>query len=227
MDAGDEVNDSVGDGGAAAEIRDAVARTIGAGSIADAIVGDLLTRHAETHRRYHTADHVMWVLRLIARSITNGGREGVVDRDAIDVAALFHDAIYDPRSGTNEADSAALAAAHLERAGWDVERVAMVKRLIVTTAGHVAANASEAILLDADLAILGAKPDDYADYARAVRAEYVFVDDERWRVGRAEVLADFLDRDAIFATPMMSAERESQARANLAAELAVLRSPSV
>ncbi|MEO6124943.1 MAG: hypothetical protein ABIR32_14660 [Ilumatobacteraceae bacterium] len=227
------VDASVGDDSAATELRDAVVRTVGAGSGADSIVSDLLDRHAEPHRRYHTAEHVMWVLRFIARLSSDCVEARGMDRAAVDAAALFHDAVYDPRSDTNEADSATLASAHLRRSGWDDERIATVERLIVATAGHQptsghqVTDAAEAVLLDADLAILGATPDDYATYVGDVRAEYSFVGDERWRAGRADVLCSFLDRERIFATSTMLIERESRARANLAAELAALRSPSV
>lgn len=208
---------------AAAEIRQTANRSIGSSATVDAIIDELLARHAEPHRRYHTAEHVMWVLRHIDR-LCAGDPGSDVDRQAIDVAALFHDVIYDPRSVTNEADSAVLATAWLDATGWPNQRIARVERMIIATADHDASDDAEAILLDADLAILGASRDDYDSYVRAVRFEYSFIDDDQWRVGRADVLAKFIDRERIFATTTMAGEREQQARINLTCELAALRS---
>ena len=198
-----------------------------AGRTHDEVLDRLLARHREPHRRYHTATHVMWVCRHVDRLVAELEPAGsaIDDPDAIRVAALFHDAIHDPRSTTNETDSATLADASLHDIGWSAERRALVTRLIELTAGHVvdADDIAAAVLLDADLAVLGSAANEYQHYATAVRAEYAHVDDEAWRTGRARVLQQFLDRPAIFATATMRAEREHRARANLTAELATLR----
>ncbi len=188
----------------------------------DRVLDALLERHREPHRRYHTATHVMWVCRHVEQLAL---AHPVPDLDAVRVAALFHDAVYDPRSTTNEIDSAALAVARLDELGWSTDRRIEVRRLIELTAGHVVDPADDAgaVLIDADLAILGASPNEYQHYATAVRAEYTHVDDVAWRTGRARVLQHLLDQEAIFATATMRAARQSSARANLTAELTSLR----
>ena len=52
--------------------------------------------------------------------------------------------------------------------------------------------------MDIDLAILGQPQAVFDAYEKAVRAEYAFVSDEQFRVGRAAVLRSFLERPAIF-----------------------------
>jgi predicted metal-dependent HD superfamily phosphohydrolase len=207
---------------------------VDAGRAGDAALDELLARHRQPHRRYHTATHVMWVLRHIDDL---AAANTPVDLDAVRAAALFHDAVYDPRSPTNEHDSAVLARRVLADCGWESARVERVAALIELTAGHVAPRADDwaddgadtgadtgaDILLDADLAILGAEPADYRAYVTGVRAEYAHVDDDAWRVGRAAVLRSFLDRPAIYRTTSMQAARERRARANLSAELADLQ----
>ncbi len=79
------------------------------------------------------------------------------------------------------------------------------------------------MLVDADLAILGADTKDYTAYVAGVRAEYAHVDAAQWTVGRTAVLRRFLDAPMIFHTEAMRREREARARANLTAELASLR----
>lgn len=181
----------------------------------------LMARHREPHRRYHTATHVMWVCRHVDRL---AAVEPVADLDAVLTAALFHDAVYDPTSTRNEADSAVLATQRLADAGWSDDRVGAVARLIEATAGHAdPVDVDTAVLLDADLAILGASPSEYLAYVAGVRFEYGHVPDEAWRPGRARVLQSFLDRPRLYATTTMHDEREHRARANLGAELSGLR----
>jgi len=182
----------------------------------------LLGHHREPHRRYHTATHVLWVCRHVAALAAN---HPVDDLAVVEAAALFHDAVYDPRSTTNERDSARLATHTLRDVGWTDVRTDEVARLIELTAAHVSPgddDVSAAVLLDADLAILGAEPSAYAAYVTGVRAEYAHVGDEAWRTGRAQVLNHFLGQPAIYATATMRAERDARARANLTAELAAL-----
>jgi predicted metal-dependent HD superfamily phosphohydrolase len=191
-----------------------------AGPHHDDVLEGLLERHLEPHRRYHTATHVMWVCRHVDELVAN---HPVDDHHAILAAALFHDAVYDPRSSTNEADSAALAGRHLDDIGWPADRCVVVARLVNATAHHQVTAPDEAVLLDADLAILGGQVHEYTAYATAVRAEYAHVDDHAWRTGRAAVLQHFLDQPSIFATDTMRHAREARARANLAAEMATLQ----
>jgi predicted metal-dependent HD superfamily phosphohydrolase len=172
----------------------------------------LLRRLAEPHRRYHTAVHVMWVLRHLADTPTE------LDLSALQLAALYHDAIYDPQAASpaNEVASADLAATVATDLGWDAERVALVHRLIVSTAHlepSVHADPHEQTLITADLAILGADPADYAAYVVGVRAEYAHVSDPDWRVGRSAVVQHLLTFDTL----------GPRARANLTAELAQYR----
>lgn len=187
---------------------------------AEAAFDALLARHREPHRRYHTATHVMWVLRHLQDLVAAG--EGPSDPPAAQLAVLFHDAVYDTRAADNEARSAALAVEAASALGWPAERLALVHRLVMATAGHRPADADEAAVVDADLAILGAAPNDYAAYARAVRAEYAHVPDEEWRSGRAAILRGFAASEHLFTTSTMRRGREARAFANIAAELATL-----
>lgn len=192
------------------------------GGADEATIDDVLAHHREPHRRYHTAVHVMWVLRHVDELLPGTD----VDAPVVRAAALFHDVIYDPRSSTNEADSALLARDALAPLQWAAERVDRVATLIEATKTHdpavAGAHDDAAVLFDADLAILGASPADYQAYVTGVRSEYAHVDQEMWRTGRAAVLRSFLEREPIYATATMRAERERRAKANLTAELAGL-----
>jgi predicted metal-dependent HD superfamily phosphohydrolase len=204
------------------EIRSAWRRV--AGPEHEGCVDALLLRYAEPHRYYHTATHVMKVLWTVHDLSALEGRQPSPELIA---AALYHDAVYDPRADDNEARSAALAAGDLALVGWSIGQRDVVKALIGATADHLASQVvsnETAILLDADLSILGADPLTYQAYVTGVRAEYFFVEDEHWRVGRGRVLRGFLDNPRLFATEYMHVELEHRARANIHAELAALAS---
>ena len=112
---------------------------------------------------------------------------------------------------------------------WPAVRCDTVAAMILATAGHVTPGATNnddvdtTLLLDADLAILGAEPAAYQSYVNGVRAEYSHVDDAAWLVGRSTVLHRFLERPRLFATQYMHDTYEHRARANIQAELASLR----
>ncbi|MEC3974761.1 HD domain-containing protein [Amycolatopsis sp. H20-H5] len=74
-------------------------------------------------------------------------------------------------------------------------------------------------LLDADLAILGASPEDYEQYAAAVREEYSGVAATAWATGRAAVLARLLARDPLYRSAPARDRWGAAARRNLAGEL--------
>jgi predicted metal-dependent HD superfamily phosphohydrolase len=184
----------------------------------DGYLDALLTRYREPHRHYHTATHIMWVTRLLADLATQPSAELVA-------AALYHDAVYDALARDNEELSARLAIGDLAEIGWTAAACRTVAEMIRATASHSAddASADMAMLLDADLAILGADPARYQAYVNGIRAEYDHVDDASWRVGRSAVLCHFLDRPRLFVTEHMYDAREHRARANIEAELATLR----
>jgi predicted metal-dependent HD superfamily phosphohydrolase len=169
----------------------------------EAAYADLVARHTEPHRRYHTLEHLDEILERVH------GTE-------VELAAWFHDAVYDPRSSDNEARSAAYADDVLTRLGAPRDVIDEVQRLIALTAGHTVAegDVDGRRLIDADLAILGAPPERYDRYARDVRAEYGHLDDEVWRAGRRAVLERLL-----------TAAEDERARSNLARELAALAAP--
>lgn len=180
----------------------------------------LVSRHRERHRRYHTVDHVVWVLRHVDELVAE---EPVVDAEAIAAAAFYHDAVYEPASPANERASARLARRDLAELGWPEERCERVSAMIEATATHRSpADVDTAVLIDADLAVLAAEPAAYRSYVEGVRSEYRHLDDGEWADGRSDVLQGLLDRDTIFTTDTGRARWESRARANLAAELATL-----
>ena len=106
------------------------------------------------------------------------------------------------------------------------DRVDEVARLVLLTAGHDAepGDANGAVLCDADLAVLAGPPDAYAAYASAVRAEYGHLSDADFTAGRIAVLERLLALPRLYRLPAVADEWTPRARANLTAELTLLRS---
>jgi predicted metal-dependent HD superfamily phosphohydrolase len=164
--------------------------------------------------------HVTWVVRHVHELAADGPP---ADLGAVVAAAFYHDAVYDPTAADNEARSAALAERVLGELGWDTPRCQAVGELVRATASHEPdGTLDRAVLIDADLAVLGSDPAAYQAYVTGVRAEYGHLDDEAWRRGRAEVLHRLVDRRPLYVTEPGRRRWESRARANLAAELATL-----
>lgn len=176
---------------------------------------DLREHYESSGRHYHTLEHIRAVLDTV-------GRLGATEEmPALYLAVWFHDAIYDSRAGDNEERSAAFARCALQSLGIDEAIVRETERLISLTRSHspLPDDRQGQILVDADLAILGAPEAEYDAYACAIREEYAWVSDEAYRAGRRGVLEQFLHRPRIYWTEAMRAEAEEAARRNLRREI--------
>lgn len=180
---------------------------------------DLIARYQETHRHYHTTEHLRHILRVLDQL-----GEEAADPVAVRYAAWFHDVVYDvggdPRL-TNEERSARLAVNVLKGMRAKPGLIGETGRLVRITADHRPGDddVNGRVLCDADLAILGAAPEDYARYCAQVREEYRIYPDEQFRPGRTAVLRTMLDRPAIYRTKTARDRFEDAARRNIAAEI--------
>ncbi len=178
----------------------------------------LLTAWSEPHRHYHSLQHLAECLALLDAHRAHAERPAEVA-----MALWFHDAIYAPRARDNEAQSAAWAVRELRTAGLPADAIARIEALILVTAHTgVPVGVDAELLVDIDLAILGADPQRYAEYDRQVRAEYRWVPGFLYRRGRRQVLADFAARQPLYRTPALREALEAQAALNLAGSLARL-----
>jgi predicted metal-dependent HD superfamily phosphohydrolase len=185
----------------------------------------LLEAYAEPHRGYHDTRHLAEVLDRVDLLLTDV-ELGPLGRDAVVLAAWFHDAVYDGRPDDVDR-SAGLAEATLTVSGVPPTLVSEVVRLVRLTLDHRPADDDLAgqVLCDADLAILAADRDRYEDYVRGVRHEYAHLDVETFRSGRAEILTALLDKPRLFHTATARDSWEQAARANLEREVAALSAP--
>ena len=192
-------------------------------ALPDPLRARLAAMYGEPHRAYHTLAHIDALLRRLARR-----RARLRDARAVEAAIWFHDAIYDPRRSDNEARSAQLARTELAAIGWPKRTIERVAHMVLATQHHDAAETDPDTLLflDLDLSVLGQHTAVYDAYCQGVRAEYAWVDAARYREGRARVLRSFLERAAIYRTPVLRRAWEARARRNLARELQALAGQS-
>ena len=177
---------------------------------------DLLARWSETHRKHHTVTHLHEMLDAIGLLAESGVE---FDREAVELAAWFHDAIYEIGRDDNEDRSAELARQLLASSPIRDE----VARLVLVTKAHEVADddVNGAVLSDADLSVVGSEALRYRAYAAAVREEYADVPDEVFKPARARVLTALLD-GPLFHTAAGRERWEQLARRNIAEEIATL-----
>jgi predicted metal-dependent HD superfamily phosphohydrolase len=179
----------------------------------------VLASYAEPHRAYHTGEHIARTLGLF-----DGIRGRLRRPDEAELAVWLHDLVYDPRAADNEERSAEIGARWLADGDVAPERAARLRALILATRHAVPPEEHDArYVVDADLSILGAPPDEFDRYETQVRREYAFRSEAEWREGRARLLRRFLAQPSLFLTPEF-AGFEAPARANLTRSIARLES---
>jgi len=176
-----------------------------------ALRDELLTRYAEPQRKYHTRQHLEECLALFEEVIALAPHPAEVE-----MALWFHDAVYDVKGSGNEERSADWAHRALIDAGVDPASADRVRQLVlVTKHDGVPSSPDEQVLVDIDLAILGAERQRFDEYERQIREEYGFVPGFLFRRKRKQILRTFLDRPVLYSTPALRDRLDARARENL------------
>ncbi|MFH2112659.1 MAG: N-methyl-D-aspartate receptor NMDAR2C subunit [Candidatus Bathyarchaeota archaeon] len=183
------------------------------------IYSDLVKRYSEPHRHYHNLPHISRCLQELTEARSHAHHPFEVE-----LALWFHDAVYDPRRSDNEEASAGYAMETLGKL-TEKEILERIRSLILATK-HTDPPRSddERLIADIDLAILGSPAEEYREYEDGIRREYSWVPEDRFKAGRTEVLARFLERDHVYHTGHFREKYEANARANLSHSLTTLRS---
>jgi predicted metal-dependent HD superfamily phosphohydrolase len=177
----------------------------------------LCASYSEPQRHYHTLDHVVALFDTL--EIYD---EEIGDPSRLAFAVWYHDAVYDPQAKDNEERSAERASKELKALGAHPLMIDRVSKLILATKNHMAASGGDYdddVFLDADFAILGAPPEEYAAYLSGVREEYAHLSDEEWKKGRGAFLERIAEAPRIFRTGIFEGAYAKQARLNIKGEL--------
>jgi predicted metal-dependent HD superfamily phosphohydrolase len=177
---------------------------------------ELLTRYAESHRHYHTIDHIISTFQL-ASSLG-------VRLSAPQIMALwYHDAVYDPASKTNEEDSCQLLIKHQEiESTLSNVHFGRALGIIMDTKWHISDDNESQIVIDLDLAGFGNDVKSYDHTTELLRKEYIHLTDNEWITGRKLFLQGILNRSYIFNTAWGKDMFEDKARSNITRELSKL-----
>lgn len=141
---------------------------------------EVLERYNEAHRFYHTTEHLLQVLESLQK-------KGSVS-DELFLAAVYHDAIYDPRANDNEERSAELFIEHAKKSGLSKDQQQKIKQYILDTKTHKSSDPVSRQLLSADLEILDQPLDKLIDYEKKIFKEFQFADFKLYKPKRLEVL---------------------------------------
>jgi len=186
------------------------------------------SRYTEEQRHYHTLVHIEDLLRQADQF-----ESLISDKKAVDLAIIFHDIIYDPKSPTNEEDSAKLFETLLGPSGTSTalarsltpELVGKVYQYIIETKKHAVLDSEDndlRLFIDFDMSILGSDADRYLSYAAQIRKEYIHVPPDVYCTSRAQFLRNLLVQVSHIYSSKEYASFEERARSNIASECDLL-----
>lgn len=154
----------------------------------------VLDRYDEPHRFYHTLDHVFEVTQYLL------DRDNLTDE--LFLVSIYHDAVYDPKSSSNELDSSNLFLEHAKVSKLAPLAVESVARAIQDTKYEVHSGRSyihnsttlSDQFIDADLSIFEKDNGALLEYEKKIFKEFQFVDLSVYRDARVKVLEAFNDK---------------------------------
>lgn len=140
----------------------------------------VLNRYEEHHRYYHTTTHLLDVVLQLSK-LDNFD-------DELFLAAVYHDAVYDPQANDNEEKSAALFLEDAKNAALNKLQLDSINRLILDTKTHKPSSDKSQLLIKADLNILDQPLNKLIEYEHQIFKEFQFVDYKVYQPKRIEIL---------------------------------------
>lgn len=175
-----------------------------------ALFDELLRLYGESHRHYHTANHVAHCLREF-----DAARPHLDEPDCVELAVWFHDAIFDARSADNEAASARF----FRRVADGImapQTCDLVDDLIMVTTHKTDPDTNdERFIVDIDLSAFGLPWEQFINDSVAVRAECLHLTDTEFFPRHKAFVQSLLDREVFCYTEFFRARHEEVARRNI------------
>ncbi len=147
------------------------------------LLDDMAARWCERHRVWHGPQHLLGMLEQLAT------RPPGDERDVLMLAALYHDAVYDPRAANNEESSAALLFEHAA----DPLHKSVVRAAEIVIASKWVQRPESALIeqffaLDSHQLAAGCPLHVRLAYEHAIFCEYQWADWKLYRTKRREFL---------------------------------------
>ena len=176
---------------------------------ADEVQADLRRRLGGPDRRFHNLHHIHDCLHRLDEV-----ESLVADRDAVEIALWFHDAVYVPSDPENERLSAELFLAKSNGADPVFRR--RVCGLILATRHKCTAHSNDRRFIeDIDLAGFGASWKTFMREGELLREEFAAQSDDQYYAGQVCFLARLKQRRSFFSTDYFRDRYEAKAQANL------------
>lgn len=174
------------------------------------VLDELQVIYEHPLRTYHNLEHIHNMLEKLTES-----ERYAAHPHRILLAIWFHDAVYDPKRTDNELKSAEFWIRKMT--GYLVgDLLQWGKMAILATINHFPNPDSDIqLLLDLDLASLGAPWERFCEDTHKIRQEYAHVSDQEFRDGRKQFLQKMLDRPRIYGTEYWYNLFEERARENM------------
>jgi len=140
----------------------------------------VLDNYNEKHRFYHTTQHLLEVISVLSKQKDFD--------DELFLAAVYHDAVYNPKANDNEEQSAKLFLEHATSSGLTETQKKNINQFILDTKTHQASSEKSKLLIEADLNILSQPFGKLIEYEYQIFKEFQFVDYKVYKPKRLEVL---------------------------------------
>lgn len=170
----------------------------------DVVISDVIALYAEKNRTYHNSIHVLEMYEYIIREGANNVLT-MNEWDAIRLAIIFHDVIYNTKSKTNEEDSYkhfhksftfGLPESIKDFGKW-VSIIPMVEKMIMATKEHKFSMELPnyvQMIIKADLERLTGSFDAFWNNTKQLMREYAFVDWVDFKEGRLKFFENYANR---------------------------------
>lgn len=182
----------------------------------------LIRQYTESHRRYHTIEHIHSMLTCLGQTHSQ-----IKNETSVKLAIFFHDWIYNPKAKDNELQSTECFKDFAAEMNISFSIIATVEAYVECTIHHRMSPGHEssdlALFLDFDLEVLSRTEVEYVLYAQQIRQEYSHVNENDYCAGRIKVLKSFLDRERLYFSDAFHEEKEDTARENIGREIGRLQ----
>jgi pantetheine-phosphate adenylyltransferase len=150
---------------------------------------EVVDQYRQSHRHYHNLRHLTEVVAHLCLLKDFD--------DELFLAAVYHDAVYDPKAGDNEERSAQLFMAHSKDSELKDQQKKNIRQMILDTKTHVASSEKSRALIDADLNILSQPFSRQLEFEHQIFKEYQFTSYNNYREKRLEVLTSLNKNGAL------------------------------